>query len=114
MTHKVLVIDDVRVFNNSKNLFDVTYARTSEEGTKRLQEGGWDTIFFDHDLGGDATTLPCARYVVEHAADFRDIGFVVHTSNPYGGDTIVSMFKAVGLSVLRQTAGLWFSGTIDD
>jgi hypothetical protein len=114
MSTKILIIDDLRLFKESGHEFDITYARTASEGTALLKSGDWDTVFFDHDLGEHTTAIPCAKYVVEHSDNFRGTQFIVHTSNPYGGDTIVSMFKTAGLTVIRQAAPLWFSGVIDE
>ena len=113
---RVLIIVDVRLFVKvDPEQFDLTYARTSPESVEALQEGPWDMVFFDHDLGGEyETAMPAARYVVEHAYDFHNTMFVVHTSNAPAGDTIFSMFKSAGLTVHRVQASMWFSGTIDD
>jgi len=43
---RILLIDDQRNFN------DVTrVARTFDEGIRALQEGNWDLLYLDHDLG---------------------------------------------------------------
>jgi hypothetical protein len=113
---RVLIIDDVRVFVKVDPAeFVLTYARTSPESVEALQDGPWDMVFFDHDLGGEyETAMPAARYVVEHAHDFKDTMFVVHTSNAPAGDTLVSMFKSAKLTVHRVQASMWFSGVIDE
>ena len=84
---EVLVIDDLRSFG-----FDATYARTSADALGVLErDGGWDEVWFDHDLGGDDTTIPVLDRICElaHAGTPVRIGLcVVHTSNPPGRDTL--------------------------
>ena len=41
---KTLLIDDMR------NIDVTRVARTFDEGIEALKEGGWDTLFLDHDL----------------------------------------------------------------
>lgn len=91
---KVLVIDDLRVFP-----FDATYARTSAAALEVLEApGGWGQVWFDHDLGGDDTTIPVLDRLAELAHGGRPVRIdlaVVHTSNPPGRD------------VLRRTLTRW-------
>lgn len=79
------------------------YARTPDQGVARLNEGGWDYIYLDHDLGLDPSTgrdlrvWPCVDYVCEHAEKFFDTHFVIVTSNPYGRDQMRRQLSAFNL-----------------
>jgi hypothetical protein len=94
----VLVIDDLRSFP-----FDAVYARTSTEALEVLTaDGGWDEVWFDHDLGDDDTTVPVLDRICELAHDGHPARIdrcVVHTSNPPGRDTLVRGLRRWGYQV---------------
>ncbi len=48
MKRKTLIIDDLRVFDIKEG---DRIARTFSEGIQALQEGPWDLLLLDHDLG---------------------------------------------------------------
>ncbi len=77
---KVLVVDDIRTLK-PKFSCDLVHARTSEEALECLRNSNWDVIFLDHDLGGDDTTIPVARYI--EASDINAQVFI-HSQNPVG------------------------------
>lgn len=111
---RFLVIDDLRTMRPEVLALwqptpEVVYARTSEEGLEQLKSGvEWTIVHFDHDLGGNDTTLPCVDYVTEHADDFQETAFYVHTSNPYGGDTIYKQLLTEELFVVLVPAWDFF------
>jgi hypothetical protein len=95
----VLVIDDLRSF-----AFDAVYARSSMAALAVLErDGGWDEVWFDHDLGGADTTIPVLDRVAELAFDgtpLRVAQMVVHTSNPAGRATLVRVLRRWGYDVV--------------
>lgn len=101
---RVLVIDDLR--SVTKDYEPVEYARTPKEGILRLDEGGWDLVCLDHDMGwdfvdGPLEIWPCIEFIEENAGDFKDTTFYVITSSPVGGDRMEAALHNVGLTVYR-------------
>lgn len=74
------MVDDIRTLK-PKFSCDLVHARTSEEALECLRNSNWDVIFLDHDLGGDDTTIPVARYI--EASDINAQVFI-HSQNPVG------------------------------
>lgn len=79
-----------------------------------LQEGQWDFVFLDHDLGemskvGDGT-LVCA-WIGEHAEKFKKTRFFVHSLNPPGGERMANILFRAGLHVHRK-AFAWQDETL--
>lgn len=115
MTAKFLVIDDMRTFKPSvfdsyqPGSYEVTYARTSEEGLAILREDqDWDIIHLDHDLGGVDTVKPCLDYILEFNDRFMDATFFVHTGNPYEKDSIYKQLEARDLFAVKAEASEFF------
>lgn len=108
---RVLVIDDLRTIRDEKvdNDTEVVYARTPDEGLTRLAEGDWDEIVLDHDLGRNLTTgqtyeiWPCVEYIEGNRNSFRDVKFVVVSSNPYGAAQVKAALDVSGLENQRLT-----------
>lgn len=63
---RVLVIDDEKTFDFPSD-WDVTYARTLDEGTTHVIFGRWEEIWLDHDLGGDDTIRPLVLELAQRA-----------------------------------------------
>lgn len=87
---KKLFIDDLR--NPPADGYVVV--RTSEEANVWLAENGIpDVISFDHDLGGDDTTISVIRFIYDlilnEKTNFPE-GFtcIVHSANPVGAQNI--------------------------
>lgn len=87
---KKLFIDDIR----TPPANDYVVVRTSEEAIEWLRDNGIpDVISFDHDLGGDDTTIRVIRFIYDlilnEKADFPE-GFtcIVHSANPVGAENI--------------------------
>lgn len=76
---KILVVDDERTFNFPDET--VTYARTSEDAINCIYQFKWDVIFLDHDLGGDDTTIPVAKFLREYE---DPTPVYIHSMNPIG------------------------------
>lgn len=91
----ILVVDDLRLFPFSH----CVYARTSLEALDILHSlRSLDSLYLDHDLGGDDTTLPVVDYLREraHYDDKLSIGrVVVHSDNPPGSETIVRSLSRI-------------------
>jgi CheY-like chemotaxis protein len=87
---KILVVDDLRTLAIEQGQHDVVHARTVNKAIDLLESGvKWDVIFLDHDMGGDDTTIPVARWIRkkvsqrEDPEDF-DPNIYIHTMNPVG------------------------------
>lgn len=82
-----MYVDDIR---NPKGKFDVI-VRSSEEAIEYIVRNGCPSfISFDHDLGGDDTSMNVVRFIVDLDLDSDD-GFIpynfnyfVHSANPVG------------------------------
>jgi hypothetical protein len=89
-----LLIDDVRDFNVD------AIARTADAAKKMLRIGGWDKIFFDHDLGSDVTGYDILVYALEN--EFLNKSKIVFvTSNPVGRERMESALKEHNFVVVR-------------
>lgn len=87
-----LWIDDLRVPPT-----DWQWAKSSEQAIRMLtmyDDKGqhYNTISFDHDLGGDDTTRPVMLWLCEHEAAWPD-RLSVHTANPVGRQWLEGMAK---------------------
>lgn len=76
-----------------------TWAKTSQEAIELLENGSFDEISLDHDLGGDDTT----RSVVLRLCETDSFpGIVrVHTANPVGREWLEGMIERYGPGVTR-------------
>jgi len=98
-----LFIDDERMPPNDHREWIV--ARTSGEAVSFLYNYGTPSfISFDHDLGGDDTSIVYIDVLIELALDLIDMGvdpgkikfprdFVVHSQNPVGAKNIEQKMK---------------------
>lgn len=91
-----LVVDDLRMLRERDDV-ELVYARDSSTALRLLREGEWDELWFDHDLGGDDTTMPVVlelEAAAHGAAEPVSVGTVyVHTDNVVGGDRIVAALQ---------------------
>lgn len=94
----ILFIDDLRDPPPSL-VGDIIVARTSVDALNILKtdtQVSFDEIWFDHDLGGDDTTMPVVDYLCYLSAHDTpaSVGrFVVHSANPVGVRTILASFR---------------------
>jgi hypothetical protein len=130
---KVLVIDDLRSFKDGviPADTDVTYARTSLEGLKKLRtQKVWDQVWFDHDLGirpkkqGDEegtgieifgmkvmdNTRPCAHWMADPANPIVAKSVMVMTASPVGGFWLMSTLSPRYPVCVRVSARTYFTG----
>lgn len=73
-----LLIDDVR------DLKADVIARTAAAGTRMLALGGWSTVIFDHDLGGEQTGYDVLVHALENGWLDNRPNIELVTSNPVG------------------------------
>ena len=80
-----LWIDDIRVAPEGW-----LWAKSSKEALAMLNDPKLiiDEISFDHDLGGDDTTIPVAEFLEEIAYERQDtfpwVKWHIHSANPIG------------------------------
>jgi hypothetical protein len=82
-----LWVDDVRPAPGP----DWTIARTSAEAIQFLRTGRVEVVSFDHDLGGDDTSMRAIDWLdeaVSNDPEFRAPRVQVHSSNPVGARRI--------------------------
>ncbi|WP_321931887.1 cyclic-phosphate processing receiver domain-containing protein [Paraburkholderia guartelaensis] len=86
-----LFIDDLR----NPGSPDWVIARSSYAAINILETQGCPVeISFDHDLGGDDTTMPVVRRLIDLDLDSdgqyipADFHFIVHSANPVGAENI--------------------------
>lgn len=98
MTWK-LFIDDER-FPASEGW---VIARSSEEAIQKCREYGFPSfISFDHDLGGDDTSIVFINWMIEQTLDSITSGpphyfprdYFIHSQNPVGRDNIKSLMDS--------------------
>lgn len=86
-----LYIDDIR---NPKGDFDKITRNSEETINYLLRYGCPDFISFDHDLGGDDTSIIIIKWMVEMDLDMSgefipdNFTFNVHSANPVGAANI--------------------------
>lgn len=103
---RVLIIDDDRLYGAPET---AVRAYTSAEAINRLSERSvWDEIWFDHDLGGDDTSMAVVEYLEQRHADDDPIwvGCVfVHSMNVVGAANLVRALS--GMYPTRRIALPW-------
>jgi hypothetical protein len=82
-----------------------TVVRTSADAIRMVQTRGWPSdISFDHDLGGDDTSMVFVRWAVDRMID-AGIGipfhWYVHSQNPIGAANIDGLLNSYARSCLR-------------
>lgn len=88
-----LFIDDVR--DPPSNGWIVV--RSSAEALAYIEKNGWPGfISFDHDLGGEDTTMVFLKHLVNHVWNGNDLppDYTVHSANPIGSKNIVSFMES--------------------
>lgn len=108
-----VVIDDLRnLLPEHVPSSGLVVARTSQAALTVLASlSEVDTIYFDHDLGGDDTTRPVVAYLEERAFFGNPLpvrSCVVHTSNISGGDWIMAGLRAAGYAPVRVHSSEFF------
>ena len=73
--------------------------RSSEEAIALIERDGFpEFISFDHDLGGDDTSMALVRYMIEAALENPSLPFPraydVHSQNPVGATNIRGLMDA--------------------
>ena len=87
-----LFIDDIR--NPSE---DYIVLRSSEDAIQFIKQNGWpEFISFDHDLGGEDTTMVFLKRLVNEVWDGKTMppDYIVHSANPIGSKNIVSFMES--------------------
>ena len=106
---KNLLIDDI--WDPSK-LGGAEVARTSDEATHKLSEGGWDTVYLDNDLGpGQKEGWEILNWIMRDLPGEKwPRAFVVFSSNSQARPRMESKLHAMGYAVSgKDTHGhpLW-------
>jgi hypothetical protein len=100
---KVLLIDDQRILNAHKT------ARTFEDGMKALDEGPWDLLLLDHDLG-DKDPRHTGHGILQHLEEYpekrpREVRLV--TANPVGKAAMEEDLLAMGYK-MEPLSQIWY------
>lgn len=106
-----LLIDDLRGFKDDR---DATVVRTAKDALELLVHQPTVTdLWLDHDLGkGEdgrvADIMPVVDWLCQFAFEQDDLYPVdvihVHTSNPSGGNQMVTSLRRYGYQVVRESA----------
>lgn len=98
-----LFLDDVRTVNmvfSGEDMEGWTICRSSQEAIELVMSYGYlpDSIAFDHDLGGEDTSVKFILWMVNAHLDERIKGkvpeFSVHSDNPPGKENIASKMNS--------------------
>lgn len=86
------------VFGDGEKARDWIVARSSVQATRLVEEKGMPgQISFDHDLGGEDTSVTFLKWLIEYAIE-KQITFVpkctIHSQNPVGAKTINSYISS--------------------
>ena len=96
MTYK-LFIDDERFPKTN----DWTIVRSSQEAIECVMESGFPShIAFDHDLGGNDTSMKFITWLVDYMLDNElyfpyEFTWSVHSQNPVGAENIRQIMTAL-------------------
>ena len=118
----VLLIDDLRSFNDKATSIysnaEIVVARNSREALQYLKDNTlveFDAIWLDHDLGivdGEKDTImPIVDFLSEQSFVGSPISvntIYVHTSNPVGGNQMVTTLERYNYKVVRVSAPDFF------
>lgn len=94
---KALYIDDIR---NPKTDNDWVIVRTSQEAIDYVKENGMPQhCSFDHDLGGDDTSMVFVKWLINEDIEKGNIipknfNYWVHSANPIGKGNIDGMLRS--------------------
>lgn len=89
MTYKMFIDDERYPVTN-----DYVIVRSSQEAIEYVKKFGFpEYISFDHDLGGDDTSMRFIHWMIDAYLDGEisipdDFDFYVHSQNPIGADNI--------------------------
>jgi len=96
MTNYALFIDDERYPPDDGRIWMI--ARSSDEALMLIERHGWPMyVSFDHDLGGEDTSMRFIRAALDRLLDNGDqlpFAWTVHSQNPVGRDNIVALLQA--------------------
>ncbi len=81
---------------------------TSKECIQELEQWHWDTVFLDHDLGGNVmqesgedTGYEVAQWIKDHP-DHTPERVIIHSYNPSGSDAMKALLPGA-----EQIPGAW-------
>lgn len=105
-----LYIDDVRNPGFDPDQLRTVIARTSKEAIKVVKKQGLPVkIAFDHDLGGNNTTIKFIHWLINYFIDHEKLtlppgfSYDVHSSNPPGAENIRGLMNnLITFSVSRE------------
>lgn len=97
-----MFLDDLR---NPTTNDDWIVLRSSQEAIEHVKQNGMtEFASFDHDLGGEDTTMVFLRWLVDYDLDHgiipKNFSWKVHSANPVGSANIHSLIS----SYMKQKA----------
>lgn len=92
---RILFVDDLRKPNYDEWECSVSISKTYINAIQRLkEEGPFDIIDLDHDLGEEKTGYDIAKYIVENNIPIK--AFTIHSMNPVGVKNIRELLTHYG------------------
>jgi len=92
-----MFLDDIRDPSTSG---DWIVLRTSDEAKHYVRQNGCPSFWsFDHDLGGEDTTMVFLKWLVDYDIDSKgkiipeDFSYTIHSANPVGVKNIDGLLK---------------------
>ena len=105
----VLFLDDdmTRCSNFRSRCPSADIVHDSESCIAKLQDGDYDEVHLDHDLGGEIycdsnredTGMEVVRWMCLNKCNARTV--IVHSYNPHGANEMMIALEAAGYRVLR-------------
>jgi len=95
-----LFLDDERLPAEREDLSDWIIVRTSAEAIEYVENNGWPSfISFDHDLGGEDTSMKFLDWailkILNEDQEALPFDFYVHSQNPIGTKNIIGKLKSL-------------------
>lgn len=101
-----LLIDDLRDFKINLKPQNYHIARISKEAINLIEKYQYNTVYWDHDLGGNDTSIKVIDYLTERSLrgdKYRIDLCVIRTSNPVGALNLQSAFNSIPLKYVNTT-----------
>lgn len=102
-----LFIDDERIPAQKEVGEIIVIARTSNVAIEVVKQFGIPSkICFDHDLGGDDTSIKFINWLIDHIIDnghVEQINYDVHSQNPIGESNIRSKMDQLNFYILERS-----------
>ena len=98
---RILIVDDDSIRHDQfiKNNPDcqIDSAYTVSDAMALFDQGNYDMVSLDHDLGPDSDIMPFVKHMRDNLKSSDNYMLMVHSANPVGAANILSYFSRTGV-----------------